>query len=220
MSITTMRVRARFVLALGLLSAFAVVTAQAQSRNSSRRSSSDSSGQSTDQKLADASGTQRYGSGGRRDPFRPTIGILKGGKSDCSKHVGTSRGVLLDEVELTAIARTPKGGVATFEGGPEKQGYFMYEGDQFCDGTIYKVDYELKLVIVRKKLHNPKQRQLMRNYRDITKRLYPEMEEGSSGSSLKAAMNSRKSGAPAGRNAGAAGHVNRARSTAAGARRR
>lgn len=111
-----------------------------------------------------------YDSQGRRDPFRPTIGIDKGSGDRCASRDGMAK-VLLQEVKLTGITMTNRGAMAMWEGGPANQGYFSYEGDEFCDGTVFSIDFANKVVIVRQIRDDPK---LLRPWNDVPRHLYPE----------------------------------------------
>ena len=113
-----------------------------------------------------------YDSQGRRDPFRPTIGEDKGSGDRCAQREGMA-GVLLQEVRLTGIVMTPKGPMAMWEGGPANQGYFSYEGDEFCDGTVHSINYDNKVAVVRQIKEDPK-RKLLRPWLDVPRHLHPE----------------------------------------------
>jgi hypothetical protein len=96
-----------------------------------------------------------YDPEGRRDPFRPLTGEAT--DTDQRKEFeGTLRGRLLAEVKLTAIVKTPRGNIATFEGGPKKEGYFARVGDKFWDGVVTDISYETKTVVVRQQLNDPR----------------------------------------------------------------
>jgi hypothetical protein len=113
-----------------------------------------------------------YDSQGRRDPFRPTIGADKGSGDRCAQREGMAA-VLLQEVKLTGIAMTARGPMAMWEGGPANQGYFSYQGDEFCDGTVHDIDYDNKVVTVRQVKEDPKRR-LLRPWLDVERHLHPE----------------------------------------------
>ena len=103
-----------------------------------------------------------YDPQGRRDPFRP----LTGEAADTDKrkqYEGTLRGLLLAEVKLTSIVHTPRGNIATFEGGPKKEGYVARVGDQFWNGTVVDINFETKSVVIREQLNDPR---LLKPYRD------------------------------------------------------
>ena len=117
-----------------------------------------------------------YDSEGRRDPFRPTIGDDKGSGDKCALREGMA-GVLLQEVKLTGVMQTARGPMAMWEGGTANQGYFSYEGDQFCDGTVHAIDTVTKCITVRQVKEDPN-RKLLRPWIDVQRCLYPEAGEG------------------------------------------
>jgi hypothetical protein len=127
-----------------------------------------------------------YDSQGRRDPFRPTIGADKGSGDRCAEREGMAA-VLLQEVKLTGITMTPRGPLAMWEGGPANQGYFSYEGDEFCDGAVFKIDYDNKVVTVRQVKEDPN-RKLLRPWVDVPRHLYPEAANTGSGGSATTAQ--------------------------------
>ena len=114
-----------------------------------------------------------YDPEGRRDPFRP----LTGEAADTEKRAqyeGMLQGRLLAEVKLTSIVRTPSGNIATFEGGPKKEGYFARVGDKFWDGQVIDINYDSHTVVVRQQLNDPR---LIKPYRDQVIALYGDADE-------------------------------------------
>jgi hypothetical protein len=115
-----------------------------------------------------------YDPQGRRDPFRP----LTGEAADTElrkKYEHTLKGRLLSEVRLTSILKHPDGNIATFEGGPKKQGYFAKVGDELWDGTVIDINADTLTVVVRQRLEDPNQ---IKQWRDIPIPLYTEPVEG------------------------------------------
>lgn len=117
-------------------------------------------------------GPVTYDPEGRRDPFRPLTGQAAGTELR-AQYEGMLKGRLLQEVRLTSIVRTPRGNIATFEGGPDKQGYFARVGDEFWDGVVQEINFDNMTVVVRQKLDDPR---LIKNYRDVIVQLYSEEE--------------------------------------------
>jgi hypothetical protein len=123
-----------------------------------------------------------YDPQGRRDPFRP----LTGEAADTelrAKYEHMLRGRLLQEVRLTSIVKTPRGSIATFEGGPNREGYFARVGDQLWDGTVIDIDFDKMTVTVRQKLDDPR---LIKDYRDVPVPLFSDEEMQAQGRSTGA----------------------------------
>lgn len=114
-----------------------------------------------------------YDPEGRRDPFRPLTGEAADSEQR-AKYEGTLQGRLLAEVRLTSIVRTPRGNIATFEGGPKKEGYFARVGDKFWDGQVIDINYDTHTVVVRQQLNDPR---LIKPYRDQVIALYGDADE-------------------------------------------
>ena len=119
-----------------------------------------------------------YDPQGRRDPFR----ALTGEAADTEirkKFEGTLKGRLLNEVKLTSILKHPQGNIATFEGGPKKEGYFARAGSEFWDAEVVRVDAENLLVVVRQKVDDPRS---IKQWRDIVIPLWSDEEKKAEGS--------------------------------------
>ena len=118
-----------------------------------------------------------YDPEGRRDPFRPLTG--EAADSDRRKEFEHELyGRLLSEVKLTSIVKTTRGNIATFEGGPKKEGYFARVGDKFWDGQVIEINYESHTVVVRQQLNDPR---LIKPFRDQVIALYGEDENAKPG---------------------------------------
>jgi len=115
-----------------------------------------------------------YDPQGRRDPFRPLTGEAADTEAR-KKYEQTLKGRLLSEVRLTSILKHPDGNIATFEGGPKKQGYFAKVGDELWDGTVIEINADSLTVVVRQRLEDPNQ---IKQWRDIPIPLYTEPVEG------------------------------------------
>ena len=118
-----------------------------------------------------------YDPEGRRDPFRPLTGEAAD-SDERKKFEHTLFGRLLAEVKLTSIVKTSRGNIATFEGGPTKEGYFAHVGDKFWDGQVIEINYESKTVVVRQQLNDPR---LIKTYRDQVIPLYSDADVESGG---------------------------------------
>lgn len=111
---------------------------------------------------ADREDQLTYDPRGRRDPFRALTGLVDV-TEERKKYEGTLRGLLWTEVKLTAIFKTPKGNIATFEGGVKKTGYFAHQGDRFWNAIVHSIDYDNSTVTIREELDDPR---LLKPYRD------------------------------------------------------
>jgi hypothetical protein len=119
-----------------------------------------------------------YDPEGRRDPFRALTG--EAADSDLRKqYEGRLQGRLLSEVKLTSIVKTTRGNIATFEGGPKKEGYFARVGDKLWDGQVIEINYDSHTVVVRQQLNDPR---LIKPFRDQVIALYGEDESAKPGS--------------------------------------
>ena len=118
-----------------------------------------------------------YDPQGRRDPFR----ALTGEAADTEirkRYEGTLKGRLLNEVKLTSILKHPQGNIATFEGGPKKEGYFARAGSEFWDAEVVRVDADNLLVVVRQKVDDPRS---IKQWRDIVIPLWSDEEKKAEG---------------------------------------
>ena len=79
--------------------------------------------------------------------------------------------MLVAEVKLTAILKHPSGNVATFEGGPKREGFFCRAGDRLRDGHVLTIDFENNQVVLRQELSDPR---LLRPYRDFVLKVFPD----------------------------------------------
>jgi hypothetical protein len=130
-------------------------------------------GTGTDAEGGDDIRGMSYDPEGRRDPFRP----LTGEAADTElrkKFEGTLKGRLLNEVKLTSILKHPSGNIATFEGGPKKEGYFARVGSEFWDAQVISVDADNLVVVVRQKVDDPRS---IKQWRDIVIPLWSEEEK-------------------------------------------
>jgi hypothetical protein len=118
-----------------------------------------------------------YDPEGRRDPFRALTGEAADTEAR-KKFEGTLKGRLLNEVKLTSILKHPAGNIATFEGGPKKEGYFARAGSEFWDAEVVRVDADSLLVVVRQKVDDPRS---IKQWRDIVIPLWSDEEKKAEG---------------------------------------
>jgi len=117
-----------------------------------------------------------YDPAGRRDPFRPLVGVSVE-QEDRGKLPGIA-GLHWEELSLKGIVWTPDGPMAIFFGGAEQLGYFVKEGMNFYNGSVYRIDPVASMVTIRQKVEDRNQ---LKPYRDIDIRLHPLEEGGGAG---------------------------------------
>jgi Tfp pilus assembly protein PilP len=114
-----------------------------------------------------------YDPAGRRDPFRSLVDALNNiGKGPRPRGIA---GMLISEVDLVGIVQKGKGHLAFFNGSDNK-GYFLKVGDTVYDGKIVRIDRRTGSVVFRQDVNDPRS---IKPYRDVTKRLVTQAEEGS-----------------------------------------
>ena len=108
-----------------------------------------------------------YDPGTRRDPFKsllvaPDQLVNKGPRPEGIP------GLLVDEVELTGIFRTPRGYVAQVRTSKNEKGYLIKEGDQLYDGEV--VNITRTEVVFKQIVQDPT---ALKPFREVVKKLYP-----------------------------------------------
>jgi type IV pilus assembly protein PilP len=114
-----------------------------------------------------------YDPGGRRDPFRPLVGVTVE-QEERGKLPGIA-GLHWEELSLIGVVETPEGAMAIFFGGPEMLGYFVKEGMNFYNGSVHRIDPIASVVTIRQKVED---RNTLKPWRDIDVRLHPLEETG------------------------------------------
>src|SRR5688500_5512660 len=79
-----------------------------------------------------------YDPGTRRDPFKSLLVAPDQLVNKGPRPKGVP-GLLIDEVELTGIFRTPRGFVAQVRTSKAEKGYLIKEGDQLYDGDVVSI---------------------------------------------------------------------------------
>ena len=90
-----------------------------------------------------------------RDPFSPLV-TAKSSKGSQYKTRYRTTGIgrfTVEACNLSAIVKTSKGEVAYFAG-PDGKAYLVNAGDEFADGRVTSVSYELGRVVVQQELIN------------------------------------------------------------------
>ena len=117
-----------------------------------------------------------YDPAGRRDPFRPLVGVQVE-QEERGKLPGIA-GLHWEELTLIGIVEAADGPMAIFFGGTEQEGYFVREGMNFYNGSIQKIDPVTSMVTIRQKIEDRNQ---LKPYRDIPISLHPPEEGGEEG---------------------------------------
>lgn len=90
-----------------------------------------------------------------RDPFSPLVTATRGKGGEVkirAKTTGIGR-YTVDSCNLTAVVKTTKGEVAWFAG-PDGKAYKVTVGEEFADGKVTSISYELGRVVVQQELVN------------------------------------------------------------------
>lgn len=88
-------------------------------------------------------GTYRYDPGNRRDPFKSLLvtrdrPVIQGPRPE-----GVA-GLLIDEIDVKGIFRTPRGFVAQVQTSNQAKSFLLKEGDQLYDGDVVTItQYEV-----------------------------------------------------------------------------
>ena len=112
-----------------------------------------------------------------RDPFSPLVFAKTGQGSDVKnapKKAGIGR-FTVESCNLAAIVKTSKGEIAWFSG-PDNKPYKVTVGEEFSDGKVTSVSYELGCVVVQQELINDSTH--VKPFRDL--RLYVRSHGGES----------------------------------------
>jgi hypothetical protein len=79
-------------------------------------------------------------------------------------------GLLIDDIVLTGIIRTPKGLVAQVSDAPRKKSYLLKEGDQLFDGDVVSINRSE--VIFKQIVQDPT---ASKPFREVVKTLEPNL---------------------------------------------
>lgn len=115
-----------------------------------------------------AGGGYSYDPAGRRDPFKSLLVVsevpdLRGPRPDGIP------GLLIDEVVLTGIFRTPQGRVAQVQSADGMKSFLLREGDELYDGDVVRVTENE--VVFKQIVQDPT---ALKPFRDVVKALNTE----------------------------------------------
>lgn len=120
-----------------------------------------------DESLFSGTESYTYEPAGRRDPFRSLIRTSETTVPEGPRPEGIP-GLLIDEVTLIGILRTPDGYVAQVQAADQQKSYLIREGDELFDGEVVSVDRGE--VVFRQRVQDPA---ALKPFRDLVKTLSP-----------------------------------------------
>lgn len=80
-----------------------------------------------------------YDPGERRDPFRSLLVTREAPEIQGPRPEGVP-GLLIDEVSLIGIIRTPAGYVAQVQAADRQKSFLLHEGEELFDGEVVSID--------------------------------------------------------------------------------
>jgi Tfp pilus assembly protein PilP len=118
--------------------------------------------------ISPAPGGYSYNSAGRRDPFMSLV--RRGGPAEKGARKQGMEGLLIQELALRGIIKTPEGYIA-FLSGPDGKSYWPRVGQRFFDGQLIAID--ATTAAFRQEVSDPLSPV---RTRDVKKYLYPTEE--------------------------------------------
>jgi hypothetical protein len=108
-----------------------------------------------------------YDPGNRRDPFKsllagPDRNVERGPRPEGIP------GLLIDEIDLLGIWRTPRGYVAQVRASNQSRSYLIKEGDQLFDGDVVSINHTE--VVFKQQVQDPT---ALKPFREVVKSLRP-----------------------------------------------
>ena len=115
-----------------------------------------------EEEVLSGSGGFTYDPGNRRDPFKSLLSGPE--KLERGPRPEGIPGLLIDEIQLLGIWRTPRGYVAQIRA--SKKSYLLREGDQLFDGDV--VSIQKNEVVFKQQVQDPT---ALKPYREVVKNL-------------------------------------------------
>lgn len=112
-------------------------------------------------------GSFSYDPGNRRDPFKSLLAAPDRPELRGPRPEGIP-GLLIDEIALTGIFRTPKGFVAQVKASNQNKSYLLKEGDQLYDGDVVSINRAE--VVFKQIVQDPT---ALKPFREVVKSLNP-----------------------------------------------
>ncbi len=108
-----------------------------------------------------------YDPGTRRDPFRSLLAAVNAAGPSGPRPEGIP-GLLVDEIDLTGIFRTPQGFVAQVRALDQDKSFLIRQGDQLFDGDVVSIDMDR--VVFKQIVQDPT---ALKPFREVVKTLNP-----------------------------------------------
>jgi hypothetical protein len=112
-------------------------------------------------------GSFSYDPGNRRDPFKSLLAAPDRPELRGPRPEGIP-GLLIDDIALTGIFRTPKGFVAQVKASNQNKSYLLKEGDQLYDGDVVSINRNE--VVFKQIVQDPT---ALKPFREVVKSLNP-----------------------------------------------
>lgn len=112
-------------------------------------------------------GSFSYDPGNRRDPFKSLLAAPDRPELRGPRPEGIP-GLLIDEIALTGVFRTPKGFVAQVKASNQNKSYLLKEGDQLYDGDVVSINRTE--VVFKQIVQDPT---ALKPFREVVKSLNP-----------------------------------------------
>ncbi|HVR28005.1 MAG TPA: hypothetical protein VMS86_00600 [Thermoanaerobaculia bacterium] len=113
-----------------------------------------------------------YDPGDRRDPFLSLLRVAEAPDLLGPRPDGVP-GLLIDEIELTGVFVTARGGVAQVQAADKTKSFLIHEGDQLYDGEVLDIRFErneVAEVVFRQDVRDPT---AAKPFREVVKKLNP-----------------------------------------------
>lgn len=109
-----------------------------------------------------------YDPGNRRDPFKSLLAASEVAEFRGPRPEGVP-GLLIDEIRITGIIRTPQGYVAQAQSAEQEKAYLLREGDQLYDGDVVRITPNE--MVFKQIVQDPT---ALKPFREVVKTLNPE----------------------------------------------
>ena len=120
-----------------------------------------------EEEVLSGGGSFTYDPGNRRDPFKSLLSGPERPQLRGPRPEGIP-GLLIDEIDLKGIWRTPKGYVAQVLAANQKKSFLLKEGDQLYDGDVVSINK--KEVVFKQIVQDPT---ALKPFREVVKSLNP-----------------------------------------------
>jgi Tfp pilus assembly protein PilP len=108
-----------------------------------------------------------YDPGTRRDPFKSLLAAKDRPQLRGPRPEGIA-GLMIDEIDLTGIFKTPRGFVAQVQSSNKDKSFLLREGDQLYDGDVVSINRNE--VVFKQIVNDPT---ALKPFREVVKKLSP-----------------------------------------------